>query len=124
MEMNTIADWEEWVRLAHEDPEKFERERAAAIEELIMSHPAETRHRNRQLQWKINAIRQTSPNSLYACVRIYEMLMDSVYGPDGLLAAIELLRSGNGENDRLAKQYSPTKKKGRLLDFKTKRRME
>jgi hypothetical protein len=124
MKMNTIADWEEWVRLAHENPEKFERERAAAIEELIMSQPAETRHRNRQLQWKINAIRQTSPNSLYACVRIYEMLMDSVYGPDGLLAAIELLRSGNGENDRLAKQYSPTKKKGRLLDFKTKRRME
>jgi hypothetical protein len=124
MEMNTIADWEEWVRLAHEDPEKFERERAAAIEELIMSQPAETRHRNRQLQWKINAIRQTSPNSLYACVRIYEMLMDTVYGPDGLLAAIELLHSRNGENDRLAKQYSPTKKKGRLLDFRTKRRME
>jgi hypothetical protein len=123
MEMNSMADWEEWVRLAREDPEKFERERAATIEELIMSQPAETRHRNRQLQWKINAIRQTSPNSLYACVRIYEMLMDSVYGPDGLLAAIELLRSRNGENDRLAKHYTPVKKKGLLLDFRTKRRM-
>jgi len=122
--MNTIADWEEWVRLARENPEKFERERTAAIEELIMSQSAETRHRNRQLQWKINAIRQTSPNSMSACVRIYEMLMDSVYGPDGLLAAIELLRGRNGETGRLAKQCSPVKKKGRLLDFRTKRRME
>jgi hypothetical protein len=49
--------------------------------------------------------------------------MDSVYGPDGLLAAIELLRSRNGENDRLAKHYTPVKKKGLLLDFRTKRRM-
>jgi hypothetical protein len=124
MEMNSMADWEEWVRLAREDPEKFERERAATIEELIMSQPAETRHRNRQLQWKINAIRQTSPNSLYACVRIYEMLMDSVYGPDGLLAAIELLGSRNGENVSLAKRCLSIKKKGLLLDFRTKKRME
>jgi hypothetical protein len=124
MELNTIADWEEWVRLAREDPEKFEKERTAAIEKLIMSQPAETRHRNRQLQWKINAIRQTSPNSLYACVRIYEMLMDSVYGPDGLLAAIELLGSRNGENVSLAKRCLSIKKKGLLLDFRTKKRME
>ena len=93
MKMDTMADWERWVELAREDPEEFERERAAAIENLIMSQPVRSRHRYRQLQWKIDAIRQTSPNSLYSCIRIYDMLMDSVYGPNGLVEAISLLKS-------------------------------
>lgn len=88
--MNTMEDWEEWVKLAREDPEKFERERKAAIEELIMGQP-QTRRSSRRLQWKIDAIRRTSPNSLSACIRIFDMLMDSVYGANGLLEALNRL---------------------------------
>jgi hypothetical protein len=43
MEMNTMEDWEKWVELARENPEKFEQERTAAIEELIMNQPAQNR---------------------------------------------------------------------------------
>lgn len=119
MEMNTIADWWKWVELARQDPEQFERERAATIEEFIMSQPARCRHRSRQLQWKIDAIRQTSPNSLYACIRIYDLLIDSVYGPKGLLEVIDLRISRNGASGRT--DVSP-KKVVFALDSKRKKR--
>jgi hypothetical protein len=124
MEMNTIADWEKWVKLAREDPEKFEKERVAVIEELIMSQPVRCRLRGRRLQWKIDAVRQTSPNSLAACIRIYDMLMDSVYGPNGLVEAIGLLRGGPGATDRLGKHDVCRKKIGVLVDFRTGKRMQ
>lgn len=119
--MNTIADWEKWAELAREDPEKFERERAAAIEELIMSQPARCRHRSRQLQWKIDAVRQTSPNALCACIRIYDMLIDAAYGPKGLIEAIGLLDSKSRASDR---QVIPVGKKGFLLHFSRKKKVK
>lgn len=121
MEMNSMEDWERWVELAREDPEKFEKERSAAIENLIMSQPERHRHRSRQLQWKINAVRKTSPNALYSCIRIYDMLMDSVYGPKGLLESIGLFYSTDGK-----REYPETtvRKKGRLVDFRRKNERE
>jgi hypothetical protein len=121
MKLNTMEDWEKWVELAREDPEKFERERSAAIEELIMSQPARHRHRSRQLQWKIDAVRKTSPNALCACIRIYDMLMDSVYGPKGLVEAIGLLYRNNGQPEY---RDVTVRKKGRLLDFRRKKERE
>ena len=124
MDMNTMKDWEKWVELAREDPQKFEQERTAAIEELIMSQPAHSRLRSRRLQWKIDAVRKTSPNSLASCIRIYDMLMDSVYGANGLLEAINLLRNGNGDDFMPGNLPAPINKKGFLVDFKTKKRLK
>jgi hypothetical protein len=118
MEMNTMADWEEWVKLAREDPEEFERERKAAIEELIMGQLPQTRQSSRQLQWKIDAIRRTSPNSLSACIRIYDMLMDSVYGPNGLLEALNRLGNVSGA---IGRDHIAAKKTGLYLKFKRKK---
>ncbi len=119
--MNTMADWARWVELAREDPEKFERERAATIEKLIMSQPARSRLRCRRLQWKIDAIRQTSPNSLYACVRIHDMLMDSVYGPNGLVESIGLL---SDRKSAATQTKVPFKKVVFRLDDKRKKQLD
>ena len=121
MEMNTIEDWEKWAELARQDPEKFERERVMIIEDLIMSQPPERRHRSRQLQWKIDAVRQTSPNALYACIKIYDLLMDSVYGPKGLLQATDALGKICRET------YSADNSIGKtatILPFKSKKGVE
>lgn len=116
-----MEDWERWVELAREDPEKFEKERSAAIENLIMSQPERHRHRSRQLQWKIDAVRKTSPNALYSCIRIYDMLMDSVYGRKGLVECIGLLYS-SGEKRECPE--ATVRKKGRLVDFRRKNERE
>ncbi|MGB3223556.1 MAG: DUF3135 domain-containing protein [Desulforhopalus sp.] len=121
MEMNTMEDWEKWVELARKDPEKFEKERTAAIENLIMSQPERHRHRSRQLQWKIDAVRKTSPNALYSCIRIYDMLMDSFYGPKGLVESIGLIYSTDGKCEW---PETTMRKKGRLVDFRRKNERE
>ena len=121
MEMNTLEDWEKWAELAREDPEKFERERVMIIEDLIMSQPPERQHRSRQLQWKIDAVRQTSPNALYACIRIYDMLMESVYGPKGLLQATDLL--GKRCRDTCT-AYISVGKTATILPFRRKKETE
>jgi len=106
MEMNTMEDWELWARLAQEDPERFERERAAAIDKCINSQTSlKMRKRCRQLQWKIDAIRQISPTPLDSCLRIYDMLMDSFYGPKGLVVAMRQL----GETNTRLQQAVPNK---------------
>ncbi len=94
MEMKSISDWEMWVKLYREDPQEFEKARVAAIEELIMNQPESIRRRSRQLQWRIDAVRRRAPNSLASCIRIYDMMMESVYGPGGL---IEVINSGWSE---------------------------
>ncbi len=124
MEMNTMEDWEKWVELARKDPARFEQERSAAVEELIMSQPAPSRLRSRRLQWKIDAVRQTSPNSLASCIRIYDMLMDSVYGQNGLLEALGLLQSGNTENGKPGKRSVPAGKKVFSLEAGRKNRLD
>jgi hypothetical protein len=94
MEMNSMEDWEAWVKLFRENPEAFEKERRLAIEEVIMDQPVHLRRRSRQLQWRIDAVRRRAPNSLAACVRIYDMLLDAFYGPGGL---VEVLQGGVAE---------------------------
>lgn len=99
--MKTMADWEEWAKLYRENPREFERARLAAIEELIMNQPESMRRRSRQLQWRIDAVRRRAPNGLAACIRIYDMMLDSVYGPGGLLEVIN--GSGSGPAVRARK---------------------
>lgn len=118
MEMNSIEDWEQWVKLYRENPEEFEKERLAAIEELIANQPEQIRHRSRQLQWRIDAVRRRAPNNLSACIRIYDMLLDSVYGPGGLIEVINgggtmpYARARAGKTGMCLKLARPEKKPG------------
>jgi hypothetical protein len=49
------------------------------------------------------------------------MLMDSVYGPKGLVEAIGLLYRNNGQPEY---REVTVRKKGRLLDFRRKKERE
>lgn len=115
MDMRSLEDWEKWSRLAREDPESFEQERKAAIEKLIMKQPAESRLRSRQLQWKIDAVRQTSPNSFASCLRLYDMLMDTVYGQDGL---VETCRSLSETAQPVRTDSGSGARKAQILQFR------
>ena len=81
-------DFDHWARLAHTDPEAFERERAALVARTIAEAPAASRERLRRLQWKVDQIRRTSPTPMAAFLRIYRMMWDSVEGPGGLIEAL------------------------------------
>ncbi len=91
-EDNKRLDFEYWRELAATDAAAFEAARRHAIADLIESAPEERQRRRMQgLQWRIDRIRDTSPNAMDACLKISRMMWDSVLGDDGLLERLRAL---------------------------------
>lgn len=78
-------EFQQWVEMAENDPELFERLRQDAINEVIENAPTAHRQRLRCLQWRIDQERRQSKSALGACVRISRMMWESVAGRGGLL---------------------------------------
>lgn len=88
-------DFDLWAELAERDPAAFEQQRAELIEELLQAAPAERQQRLRGLQWRIDRTREQASNPLAACIRISQMMWDSLLGSNGLLEVLEGLRGGH-----------------------------
>lgn len=86
--------FEEWAALAQRDPQAFEQQRQQYIEAFLATVPSRQRNRLERLQWRVDMERRRAATPLSACVRLSRMMMDSVYGKDGLVSAIK------GEIDR------------------------
>ncbi len=82
-------DFDHWVALAKESPDTFESMRRSAIEELIESSPAASQHRLRCRQWQIDQVRQLANNPLHACIKISEMMMESLVHGQEVMTQIE-----------------------------------
>ncbi len=76
MEGDLTFDFDEWMQLAKNNPQQFERRRQAMIDKLIRSRALETQRRLRGLQFRIDLERKRCRTPLAACVRLNEMLMD------------------------------------------------
>ncbi len=87
-------DFDEWRKLAKTDPAAFDKKYKAIIEEFISSVPVERQQRLRQLQWRIDMEAQKK-SSQPAYIRIYDMMMDSVFGERGLLESMRILTEAN-----------------------------
>jgi len=111
--MDTDFNFDYWMKLAQSDSEAFENKRRETIEELIHSMPEQYHRKLRQLQWKIDTIREVSPNPLASCIRISNMLMDHTYGEGGLLESLNALVQGRPS----AKNNAAQKSIGKVLDF-------
>lgn len=72
-------DFDDWARLARNDPEAFEQRRAEAIEELIRSSTPRMQRRLRGLQFQVDVQRRLASNPLSACIRISRMMLDMFY---------------------------------------------
>ncbi len=79
-----LIDFDQWAKLAKSDPEAFEAQREKAIEDMIGLLPAHRQQRMRCLQWKIDQVRNRAGTPLAACIRISEMMWDSLTGSGGL----------------------------------------
>jgi hypothetical protein len=61
------------------------------IEDLILSMPEHKRQRMRCLQWKVDQVRNQCKTPMAACIKLSEMMWDSLVGPGGLKDALERL---------------------------------
>jgi hypothetical protein len=69
-------DFDEWAKLARENPDEFERRRRAAIDALIASAPERSR-RLQGTQWRLDRERELAHTPLKACLRISAMMWES-----------------------------------------------
>ncbi len=97
-------DFEYWRNLAATDASAFETARRQAIDDLIEAAPGERqRRRMKGLQWRIDCIREASPNPMDACLKLSDMMWESLLGEDGLL---DRLRGLEGKDPaRLAPRF-------------------
>ena len=77
-------DFEQWSELADRDPARFELLRHKLIEELIAAASARSQQRLRGLQWRIDQVRDHSPNPLAACIALSNMMWQAFAGEGGL----------------------------------------
>lgn len=113
MSSNNSSDFDfgVWMQLAQRDPEAFEQKRQQEIAAFMTELDPESRTRMEKLQWRIDKERERSSSPMESCLRIHNMMWDSVYGERGLLYGLELLIQAC--EMREVKEH-----KARILDFK------
>ena len=84
-----LVDFDSWSKLARSDPEAFEARRAQVIEQMIQRMPAHKQQRMRCLQWKIDQVRARASNPLSACIKLSDMMWESLAGPGGLREVLD-----------------------------------
>jgi hypothetical protein len=90
-------DFNRWSSLASEDPNEFEIQRQKTIDTMIQMAPAAKRSRLRKLQWRIDQQRKLAGSPMAACIKLSNMMWESVMGKNGLLDALE----GRYQHNRL-----------------------
>ena len=91
--VDTDFDFDDWAKLAKEDPDAFENRRNQMIQDVIESTSPEVKRRMQGLQWQIDKIRSTSSNPMASCLKISQMMWDNVLGEDGLLENMRALNN-------------------------------
>jgi hypothetical protein len=84
----TNLDFDHLLKLAEQDPIRFEDMRQAAIDDFISTLPEERQVRMRRLQWRIDQERRNR-TPLSACMKISSMMWDHMVGPRGLLGYLQ-----------------------------------
>ena len=82
-------DFDEWSKIAREEPEKFEAMRQQMIDDLIAQAPTHLKPRMTGLQWQVDQIRKQAGNPMASCLQISQKLWANVLGDTGLLKALQ-----------------------------------
>lgn len=70
-------NFEEWAKLAKQDPDRFEAHRAQALNDAIDRVPEDRQLMLRRLQWKVDRVRELKSTPLAACIAITDMMWNT-----------------------------------------------
>jgi len=98
-------DFDEWLRLAQDDPEAFERRRREVVEALIAQAPQSRQARLKGLQFRIDLERRKADSPLAAALRLQQMLAAQLHE---LAEALERLGACEGKRRPVAQRRSAT----------------
>lgn len=108
-----VVNFDEWSDLANRDPDSFEDRRRAMLNHFFDQIPEERQQRLRGLQFRIDMERRKAKTPLAACIRISNMMWDSVSGENGLVDTIRLLNE-----DVEARRDRPHQGSASILSFR------
>ncbi len=97
-------DFDEMARLATEDPDGFERRREQLLAAVIEQASPDLQRRLKGLQWQVDQVRMTTSNPMASCIRISQMMWDSVLEKDGLLENLQRLHYAEQSQQQQTKQ--------------------
>ena len=72
-------DFDLWMQVAQDDPQRFEAMRQAAIDEFLATVPPERRLQLQRLQWRVDRVRERCTTPMAATIAISEMMWDAFY---------------------------------------------
>ncbi len=98
---NTEFDFDEWAKLAKEDPDAFENKRQQIIQDVIDKSSQKIKRRMQGLQWQIDQVRATSANPMASCLKISQMMWDKTTGENGLVDHLQILSEPGHIRDSL-----------------------
>ncbi len=81
-------NFDQWMRLAREDPARFERQRRITIDAFLKTLPPSRQKVLRGLQWRVDMEIRRSRSPLGACIRLYNLMLDSVRKQQSLWLAV------------------------------------
>lgn len=91
--MSAPFDFDRWMRLAKEEPKRFEELRLQMIEDEINHSTPANQARLRGLQFQIDTKRRLSSSAMGACVEISTMMFDHLY--NDLLTTVNAFLNGD-----------------------------
>jgi hypothetical protein len=81
-------NFDELMALFEKDPDSFEKKRLEMIQSVIVQAPERIQRRLTGLQWRIDSEIKLAKTPMAGCLKVYQMMMDSVYGEGGLQDAL------------------------------------
>tara|TARA_R110000782_G_scaffold49668_14_gene108077 strand:+ start:2329 stop:2706 length:378 start_codon:yes stop_codon:yes gene_type:complete len=97
--INTEFDFNDWAKLAEENPDAFENKRQQVLQSVIDQSSPKIRQRMQGLQWQIDQVRAASPNAMASCLKISQMMWDTTIGEDGLVCHLQRLTDPDHRRD-------------------------
>lgn len=70
-------EFEQWARLARQDPHTFEQLRHRLLDAHIARSSSAHRERLRRLQWRIDRLREQASNPMSACLQISNLMWNT-----------------------------------------------
>lgn len=104
-------DFEYWSRLAARDPERFEQERAAMLQEYIRQMPEEQQQRLHKTQWKIDQVRSLAKNPVDSLNRVSKLMWDELMSLNAHQTRLIDLYHNGSESEK------PRKTSAKILSF-------
>jgi len=108
---NNSFDFDYWMNLAKDDPSAFDEQRTNEVKTLIESAPEHMHRRLYGLQWRIDMEVKKGKNPMDSCLRVYRMMLDSIYGEKGLLEALTQM------SETTASRETQKQPGGEIVDF-------